>query len=308
MLEERLMTTPRFRGTTSLMDLLRNLLSVIGFAAVVVLFAVAMDEETRLRLTLPREQLLSIDSPEARLSAIGPTSAPDAIMPVSLQATDSSNSTSNEIGAPGTAAPLTREQRLAARWLARKYRVSLDAVEDIVLAAFEAARKVELDPYLLLAVMSIESGFNPLAESAVGAQGLMQVMTRMHSEKFQAFGGPAVALDPIANIRVGAMILRDYVQRAGNMEGALKYYVGAANHADDGGYGGKVLAERTRIRQAASGKNVPFNDPAPQPVASKPPANQASAYSVKTPQIELSSTAGETSLHVPGLQSAQSTL
>ncbi|HEX6723047.1 MAG TPA: lytic transglycosylase domain-containing protein, partial [Burkholderiaceae bacterium] len=44
--------------------------------------------------------------------------------------------------------------------------------------------------------------------------------------------------------------------RAGSLEGGLKYYVGAANFADDGGYAAKVLAEQTNLRRVADGKWV----------------------------------------------------
>ncbi|MHC5879399.1 lytic transglycosylase domain-containing protein, partial [Streptococcus pyogenes] len=88
-----------------------------------------------------------------------------------------------------------------------------------------------IDPTLILAVMAIESGFNPFAQSSVGAQGLMQVMTNVHSEKYRHFGGEYAAFDPLSNLRVGVKILREYISRAGSVEGGLKWYVGAANLA-----------------------------------------------------------------------------
>ena len=108
-----------------------------------------------------------------------------------------------------------------------------------------------VDPQLLLAVIAIESRYNPYAESHVGAQGLMQVMTKVHKEKFEAYtDGPIAALNPIANIRVGSQILRDCIKRRGSLEGGLACYVGATGPSD-GGYGAKVLAERRRIALAS---------------------------------------------------------
>ena len=144
------------------------------------------------------------------------------------------------------------EQRDVARFIAERYQVALDQTQQFVDHAYRIAREMRLDPLLILAVMSVESSFNPKAQSPAGAQGLMQVLTRVHLDKFEPFGGAAAAFDPLANIRVGAQILKDYMRRDGTVEGALKGYVGAALLPDDGGYGRKVLGERELIAQAAS--------------------------------------------------------
>jgi hypothetical protein len=60
-------------------------------------------------------------------------------------------------------------------------------------------------------VVAIESNFNPFAQSAVGAQGLMQVMTRVHNQKYEAFGGTLAAFDPVSNLRVGVQVLRECI-------------------------------------------------------------------------------------------------
>jgi Transglycosylase SLT domain len=153
-----------------------------------------------------------------------------------------------------------REQGLVASYLARRYHVAQEPVGNLVKAAFETGRQVGLDPLLLLAVMAIESGFNPYAESGVGAKGLMQVMSKVHSDKFQYFGGPTAALEPLANITVGALVLKDCVARGGSLAEGLRLYVGSTS-ADDGGYGAKVMAERARLRDVARGRQVPINAP-----------------------------------------------
>src|SRR5690606_8326228 len=87
--------------------------------------------------------------------------------------------------------------------------------------------------------------------------GLMQVLTRVHVDKFAPFGGPAAAFEPVANISVGSRILKEYLVREGSVEGALKSYVGAALLSHDFGYGYKVLSERERIAAAAAGRPIP---------------------------------------------------
>jgi Transglycosylase SLT domain len=109
---------------------------------------------------------------------------------------------------------------------------------------------------LILAVMAVESGFNPFAQSAVGAQGLMQVMTKVHSDKYEGFGGKLAAFDPVTNLRVGVKVLQECITRAGSVEAGLRLYVGAGNLAEDGGYAGKVMAEHARLRAVAGHKKL----------------------------------------------------
>jgi soluble lytic murein transglycosylase-like protein len=166
-----------------------------------------------------------------------------------------------------------KQQQFVTSWLSKRYRVAGDAANMLVSTAYMTAHDIKLDPLLILAVMAIESGLNPFAESPVGAQGLMQVMSKVHHEKFQQMGGVQAALNPVANIRVGALILKDYVTRGGSVEAGLKTYVGAAAFENDSGYGYKVLAEYRRLKQVATGKNVPtITPPAPaQQVAKAAP-------------------------------------
>jgi hypothetical protein len=163
-----------------------------------------------------------------------------------------------ESGAPhGVGPTLSREQQNLAQFIASTYRVAAWQTQWFVEHAYRTARELKLDPFLILAVISVESNFDPQAQSHRGAQGLMQVLTQVHADKFSPFGGVAAAFDPLANIRVGAQILADYLRRAGSVEGALKAYVGAALLPHDGGYGAKVIFERDRMAAAAAGRPVP---------------------------------------------------
>lgn len=153
-------------------------------------------------------------------------------------------------GQPIAGVTATQAQALRS-YIARKYKIAHSVAGALINTAFLVGEETGLDPQLLLAVIAIESRYNPYAESHVGAQGLMQVMTKVHKEKFEAFNeGSIAALNPIANMRVGSLILRDCIKRRGSIEGGLACYVGATGPTD-GGYGAKVLAERRRIALAS---------------------------------------------------------
>ena len=166
---------------------------------------------------------------------------------------------------------LPRQQANVAHWLSRKYRVAPEPLSALVAEAFTVGEKVRLDPTLILAVMAIESRFNPYAQSPVGAQGLMQVLTRVHSDKYEDFGGQMAAFDPLSNLRVGVKVLQDCIKQAGSIEGGLRLYVGAVT-TDGSSYINKVMAEHLRIRSVALGKPMPTSFPvfsaipAPAPV------------------------------------------
>jgi len=145
-------------------------------------------------------------------------------------------------------------QKFVVQYLARRYRVADEAARMLVANAFEIGQDKKLDPLLILSVVAIESGLNPFAASPMGAQGLMQVMTRIHAERFVEHGGDLAALDPIANMKVGSEILHELISRGGSIERGLQLYVGAGNAPDDGGYGARVLGERSRLQLAANGK------------------------------------------------------
>ncbi|MDM0079965.1 lytic transglycosylase domain-containing protein [Variovorax sp. J31P179] len=174
---------------------------------------------------------------------------------------------------------LPKQQAAVAYWLSKKYRVAAEPLSVLVAEAFDLGKKTKLDPTLILAIMAVESSFNPFAQSQVGAQGLMQVMTRVHGEKYESAGGTLTAFDPVTNMRVGVKVLQECIARAGSLEGGLRYYVGAANLTEDGGYAGKVLAEHERLRQVVAGRAPPTTTPAPRanpvqvvapPAAAKP--------------------------------------
>jgi len=140
-----------------------------------------------------------------------------------------------------------QNQRAVADFFEKKYSLDRSKIEEYVSKTILIAKEVNIDPVLLLAVISVESNFNPNTKSHAGAEGLMQVMTSVHREKYALYGGPQEAVKPEVNIRVGAYILKYLIATAGSLRNGLKFYVGAANAEDDGGYTDKVMAERNRL-------------------------------------------------------------
>jgi soluble lytic murein transglycosylase-like protein len=178
---------------------------------------------------------------------------------------------------------LDQQQAAVANWLSRRYRVAIEPVSRLVQEAWSVGQRAALDPTLILAIMAIESSFNPFAQSSVGAQGLMQVMTKLHDEKYEPFGGTHAAFDPVTNLRVGVAVLKECIARAGSLEAGLRYYVGAANLPDDGGYVAKVLAEQQSLRLVMSGKFIPtISAAAPTAVSSGAPSGTAAATARST--------------------------
>ena len=168
---------------------------------------------------------------------------------------------------------LPRQQAAVAHWLSRRYKVAPEPVSRLVQEAWAVGHRMGLDPTLILAIMAVESSFNPFAQSAVGAQGLMQVMTRVHNDKYAAFGGTLAAFDPVSNLRVGVQVLKECIARAGSLEAGLRSYVGAGNSGEDGGYVGKVLNEQSHLRQVADGRSLAVNVPNVAAPASLPVVN-----------------------------------
>lgn len=234
--------------TEGFFEITHNSLALIGL--IVAAAAVALFAHTDLRTQ--GEAQLRTWLQERHVAVVGLTPEPDAI-----ERTTAANPKE-----------LPKEQAAVAYWISKKYRVAPEPIAALVAEAYDLGQQQRIDPTLLLAVMAVESSFNPFAQSSVGAQGLMQVMTRVHTDKYENFGGNHAAFDPVSNLRVGAAILKDYIQITGSVEGALKYYVGAANLTSDGGYGSKVLAEHQRLRQVA-GNATPTTQVRPALVAKR---------------------------------------
>lgn len=137
-----------------------------------------------------------------------------------------------------------------ADFLAKRYRVSSEALERFIRLAYAAGQMTKLDPLLILAVMAVESSFNPIAESGMGAKGLMQVIPQYHQDKLKtAQGGELNVLDPETNIMVGAKVLREYAAKTGGDYVAALGLYGGTGPAPGNPYASKVLSERERLEE-----------------------------------------------------------
>lgn len=258
-------------------DITHNSLALLGTLAAVALITLsaradlrASAEEQLLGWLLERQEAASVDAVYA--------AEPSAVDRVTA-------------AQPGD---LPKQQANVTYWLSRKYRVAPEPLSALVAEAFEVGEKAKLDPTLILAVMAIESRFNPFAQSPVGAQGLMQVLTRVHTDKYNDFGGQLAAFDPVSNLRVGARVLQDAVKRAGSVEGGLRLYVGAVT-TDGNWYIDKVMAEHLRIQSVALGKPMQRYVPQARPTTVVGPAAPA-PVAAPTAEIEAEGPAAPNAL------------
>ncbi len=263
-------------------EITQNGFALLGLAFAIV--SMVLLAHPNLRQTGEAELLSWLQTRHNVFASMGSASAETEIVVADLDASERATATNP--------ADLPKQQAAVAYWLSKKYRVAPEPISALVAEAYAIGSKAKLEPTLILAIMAIESGFNPFAQSPVGAQGLMQVMTKIHSDKYEDFGGKLAAFDPLTNLRVGVKVLQESISRAGSVEGGLKYYVGAANLESDGGYAAKVVAEYSRLHQVATGRPAPMRTS----TASKPatlPTDQPSIVPTVAPAQPAVETGGE---------------
>lgn len=212
----------------------RGMFAAVGMAVVLVL-----------TLPAPRGHLMTQLAQLARpaVGMVAEAPAETVAAPETLAVADAA-----PVPASQAAPAPTRDQRVLAEFIARRYRVAETASQEYVATAYRVGHEYAIDPLLILAVMAIESRYNPVAESSMGAKGLMQVIPRYHPEKLIEHGGDDALLDPEVNIRVGTWVLHEYLRHLGDLEPALQKYAGALDEPTSQ-YSGKVLAEKARLQQ-----------------------------------------------------------
>lgn len=119
-----------------------------------------------------------------------------------------------------------------------------DTIEKYVTIAFAEASNAKVDPLLVVSVMAVESRFDYMATSSTGAKGLMQVVPSWHKEKIAV----AEVYDPVANIKAGTKIIREYLNaHGGNTHAALLNYNGSLG-IPGANYDARVLRTRDELR------------------------------------------------------------
>ncbi len=96
----------------------------------------------------------------------------------------------------------------------------------VAIAAESSRAKLPIE--LVLAVIQVESSGYNFAVSAVGAMGLMQLMPATGEDVARRIGlrwvGPTTLFDPVSNVRLGVLYLRELVDRYGSVTTALAAY------------------------------------------------------------------------------------
>lgn len=146
---------------------------------------------------------------------------------------------------------LLPEQAKVTHWLSRKYKVAPLALEKLVAEAWQLGQLSQLPPTLILAVMAVESGFNPFAKGSQGAIGLMQIEPQTHEATLKSFGGVLAAFDPMTNLRIGVRLLQANIQEAGSVEEGLRLYGRASGHSLEQAFVERVIAEHAQMARVA---------------------------------------------------------
>ena len=186
-----------------------------------------------------------LDRGQNSLFAVDPATGPEMASAAEIASVAAA---SESIVAEPEAKPENTRYRVLSEFLAKRYKVSQDLTMDMVTMAHAAGHQVGIDPVLILAVICVESRFNPIAESVAGAKGLMQIIPKYHTEKFREFGGVKAVFDPETNILVGSKIIKEYLSRTGRLDTALQLYGGALSD-ENAVYFEKVMTEKERLQQ-----------------------------------------------------------
>jgi hypothetical protein len=192
---------------------------------------------------------VSANNGPANLPEIPKSGLPDAVQAVAAAVVTESPEEVPESDEPDEET-LTPRMRAVLAHITHRYKVSAEALGPIFEAAQLIGREQRIDPLLIVAIIGIESGFNPFAESPLGAQGLMQVIPRFHKDKVPLGAGKLPLFDPVTNIQVGARVLEEAIRRRGGLIAGLQQFGGAVDDEDQS-YAAKVLAEKQRLEQAA---------------------------------------------------------
>jgi hypothetical protein len=144
---------------------------------------------------------------------------------------------------------LSKEQLAVTYWLSRRYRVSPEPLAALVTEAWSVGERSQIPPSLILAIMAIESKFNPFTAGTQGAMGLMQIDPTAHVAALAPFGGRLAVFDPLTNLRVGTRHLQDLILQSETMHEALRQYATSSGQSEEGLYVERVLNEQKLLEK-----------------------------------------------------------
>jgi soluble lytic murein transglycosylase-like protein len=208
-------------------EITRNGFALLGLVVIAAALMLSARPELRVTATthllawLEARQLTNTWSPAESFSALARTTAGD---PLDLPA----------------------EQASVTYWLSRKYKVSPEPLSVLVAEAFLLGERAKIAPTLILAIMAIESNFNPFAQSSVGGQGLMQILPGQQAHKLAQLGGPMATFDPLSNLRLGVSVLHDLSVQKGSIDAGLIAYA-ETTKSRESNYLERVLQEQQRL-------------------------------------------------------------
>jgi len=118
----------------------------------------------------------------------------------------------------------------------RRNGMTSEEVAEVASVIVEESERLRMDPGLILAVIHVESRFDPFAYSSAGAMGLMQILPATGAELAAREGvhwrGPQSLFEPAVNVRLGIAYLKQLADRYGNTSVALAAYNWGPGHID----------------------------------------------------------------------------
>ena len=137
-----------------------------------------------------------------------------------------------------------------ASYISKKYHVSYLFSLYIVDTAYNVAERTRNDPLMLLAIIGVESAFNPWAKGPADEIGLMQIHPKWQSTLILEMGGEWPMWQPEQNILAGARILGRNIRSAKDLPHALLIYNGGPQ------YVGRVINKYLEFQRVIRGKST----------------------------------------------------
>lgn len=117
-----------------------------------------------------------------------------------------------------------------AEHLALRMSLKGKALRSLAAQVDDLCRQHRFDPAFILAVIAVESRFNPVAVSPVGARGLMQIMPAtavVVADRYRLpYMGPSDLFDPATNLRLGVQYLEEL---RGQFSSVVPHFLAAYN-------------------------------------------------------------------------------